>query len=296
LTACAYAGSGNVTKVQEMQHIIAKPKEEVHAKVQSIAVISTSLIAIGEEIGTEMVFRAFNHFLQYGDNNVKRAVPLAMGLICLSNPKVTVTESLIKFSYDSNRETAMNAIFALGLTSSGTNHSRVSGQMRSLAAYYSEDNNLLLCVRIAQGLLHMGKGLLTLNPIHSNGFLINNVAVAGLLTSILAFTEVEGLICGRHQFLIYSLCLAMSPKMAMLVDENLELKNIQVLVGTAIDTVGQTGNPRTITGFQTHTSPVLINTGDRCELSSEEYLPYSDVIEHIVIVKPNENYERQQKK
>jgi 26S proteasome regulatory subunit N1 len=81
LTACAYAGSGNVTKVQEMQHIIAKPKEEVHAKVQSIAVICTSLIAIGEEIGSEMIYRAFNHFVQYGDNNVKRAIPLAMGLI-----------------------------------------------------------------------------------------------------------------------------------------------------------------------------------------------------------------------
>jgi 26S proteasome regulatory subunit N1 len=81
LTACAYAGSGNVTKVQEMQHIIAKNKDEVNPKVQSIAVISVSLIALGEEVGTEMVLRAFNHFIQYGDNNVKRAVPLAMALI-----------------------------------------------------------------------------------------------------------------------------------------------------------------------------------------------------------------------
>jgi 26S proteasome regulatory subunit N1 len=190
----------------------------------------------------------------------------------------------------------MNAIFALGLTSAGTNHSRVAGQMRSLAAYYSEDNNLLLCVRIAQGLLHMGKGLLTLNPIHSQGFLVNNVALAGIVIAILSFTEVEGLICGRHQYLVYALCLAMSPKMAMLVDENLEMKQVQVLVGTAVDTVGQTGNPRTITGFQTHTAPVLIATGERAELSTEEYIPYSDVIEHIVIVRPNENYGRQTKK
>ena len=38
LTACAYAGSGNVTKVQEMQHLVAKGKDEIHPKVQSIAV------------------------------------------------------------------------------------------------------------------------------------------------------------------------------------------------------------------------------------------------------------------
>lgn len=81
LTACAYAGSGNVSKVQEMQHLIAKTKDEINPKVQSIAVIAISLIALGEEIGTEMVIRAYNHFLQYGDTSVRRAVPLAISLV-----------------------------------------------------------------------------------------------------------------------------------------------------------------------------------------------------------------------
>jgi len=34
-------------------------------------------------------------------------------------------------------------------------------------------------------------------------------------------------------------------------------------VGAGIDTVGQVGNPRTITGFQTHDSPVLLAYGER---------------------------------
>ena len=33
------------------------------------------------------------------------------------------------------------------------------------------------------------------------------------------------------------------------------------MVGQAADIVGQTGNPRTITGFQIHNSPSLIGTG-----------------------------------
>jgi len=81
LTACAYAGSGNVTKVQEMQHLIAKGKDEVHPKVQSIAVIAISMIALGEDIGSEMALRAFNHFLQYGDVNIKKSVSLATSLL-----------------------------------------------------------------------------------------------------------------------------------------------------------------------------------------------------------------------
>ena len=53
LTAFAYAGTGNVAKVQELMHLIAKPKEEINPKVQSVAVIGLSLIAIGEEMGSE---------------------------------------------------------------------------------------------------------------------------------------------------------------------------------------------------------------------------------------------------
>lgn len=111
----------------------------------------------------------------------------------------------------------MNSIFSLGLVSAGTNNSRLAGQLRQLAAFYAEETNPLLQVRIAQGLLHMGKGLMTLNPVQSHNFLVNNVSIAGILISLASFTEVESLICGKHQFLIYSLALAMTPRMVMLV-------------------------------------------------------------------------------
>ena len=294
LISFSYAGSGNVSKVQELMQIIAKPSEEVNPKVQSIAVIGCSLIAIGEEIGTEMLSRSFNHFLQFGDINIKKTVSLAIALLNLSNPKVTVIDSLTKFCYDSDKTVAMNAIFSMGLVSSGSNHSRVAGLLRSLASYYSEETNPLFMVRIAQGLLHMGKGLITLDPIYSHKLLLNSIGMAGILITLFAFTETEGLMCGKHQFLIFSLSLGMKPKLVMTVDENLKPKDVQLMIGQAVDIVGQTGNPRTISGFQTHTSPAVINTGERCELSNrEDYISYSDVYEGIVIVKDKE--ERKEK-
>lgn len=81
LTACAYAGSGNVVKIQEMQHLVAKKTDEINAKIKSLAVIAISIIGLGEEVGMEMIPRAFNRFLQYGDLAVKRAVSLANGLL-----------------------------------------------------------------------------------------------------------------------------------------------------------------------------------------------------------------------
>ena len=293
LLSFSYAGSGNVAKVQELMQIIAKPTEEINPKVQSIAVIGCSLIAIGEEIGSEMLSRSFNHFLQFGDVNIKKTVSLAMALLNLSNPKVNVIDSLTKFCYDTDKTVAMNAIFSMGLVSSGSNHSRVAGLLRSLAAYYNEETNPLFMVRIAQGLLHMGKGIITLDPIYSHKLLLNNIGMSGVLIALYAFTETEGLLCAKHQYLIYSLALAMKPKLIMTVDENLKPKEVQLMIGQAVDIVGQTGNPRAISGFQTHTSPAVINTGERCEINGDDYISYSDVFEGIVIVKEKERKEKE---
>ena len=288
LISFSYAGSGNVSKVQELMQIIAKSNEEINPKVQAIAVIGCSLIAIGEEVGMEMLSRSFNNFLQFGDINTKKAVSLAIALLNLSNPKVQVIDSLTKFCYDTDRTVAMNAIFSMGLVSSGSNHSRVGGLLRSLAGYYTEESNPLFMVRISQGLLHLGKGLITLDPVYSHKLLINKRGLAGVLITLFSFTETEALICGKHQFLLYSLALAMKPKLVMTIDENLKPKEVQLMIGQAVDIVGQTGNPGTISGFQIHTSPAVINTGERCEINGEDFLPYSDVLEGIVIVKEKE--------
>uniref|UniRef100_A0A1I7W6A6 RPN1_C domain-containing protein n=1 Tax=Heterorhabditis bacteriophora TaxID=37862 RepID=A0A1I7W6A6_HETBA len=47
---------------------------------------------------------------------------------------------------------------------------------------------------------------------------------------------------------------------------------VTVRVGQAVDVVAQAGKPKTITGFQTHTTPVLLAYGERAELTNDEYL------------------------
>ena len=139
----------------------------------------------------------------------------------------------------------------------------------------------------------MGKGIITLDPIYSHKLLLNNIGMSGVLIALYAFTETEGLLCAKHQYLIYSLALAMKPKLIMTVDENLKPKEVQLMIGQAVDIVGQTGNPRAISGFQTHTSPAVINTGERCEINGDDYISYSDVFEGIVIVKEKERKEKE---
>lgn len=65
---------------------------------------------------------------------------------------------------------------------------------------------------------------------------------------------------------------------------------VPVRVGQAVDVVAQAGRPKTITGFQTHTTPVLMSVGERAELGTEKYIPLSPILEGQVILRKNPDY------
>ncbi|RNA39420.1 26S proteasome non-ATPase regulatory subunit 2 [Brachionus plicatilis] len=326
---CAYAGSGNVLKVQQLlsicsEHIEvdtttkdakdAKDDKEKKEKKddstssssgtstgsgssqtssnmhQAVAVLGISLIGMNEEIGAEMALRTFGHLLHYGEPVIKRAVPLALGLISLSNPKLNILDTLSKFSHDADAEVAHNSIFAMGLVGAGTNNARLAAMLRQLAMYHAKDQNNLFMVRLAQGLTHMGKGTMTISPYHSHKFLLNRVAVGGLLAVLVSFLDVKNIILAKSHYMLFNLALAMQPRMLITFDEKLNPLPITVRVGQAVDVVGQAGKPKTITGFQTHTTPVLLAYGERAELATDEFISLTPVLEGFAILRKNPDH------
>jgi 26S proteasome regulatory subunit N1 len=110
--------------------------------------------------------------------------------------------------------------------------------------------------------------------------------------------------------MLYSLVGAMYPRMLMTFNEDLQPLQTPVRVGQAVDTVGQAGRPKTITGFQTHNTPVLLGVGERAELATDDCkqclflntsetethpfyflsdIPYTNVLEGFVILRKNPN-------
>ncbi|KAF9914649.1 proteasome regulatory particle base subunit [Lobosporangium transversale] len=289
----AYAGSGDVLHIQRMLHYCNDHIDTESGgddEFQAYAVIGIALIAIGEDIGAEMALRSFTHLMHYGEPVIRKAVPLAIGLLCASNPVLSVLDTLGKYSHDTDIEVALNSIFAMGMVGAGTNNARVAQMLRHLASYYHKDASCLFVVRIAQGLLHMGKGTLTINPLNTDRQILSPVALAGLLTTLFAFIDVKTLILGRHHYLLYSLVTAMYPRFLITLNEELESEAVTVRVGQAVDVVGQAGRPKTITGFQTHSTPVLLAYSERAELSTEEYLAQAPVLEGFVLLKKNPDY------
>lgn len=278
LETCAYAGTGNVLMVQRMLHICAEHlSEEDSADHQAVAVLGIALMTIGEDIGTEMSLRTFDHLLHYGGLPVKRVVPLAISLLYVSHPDYAVIDQLSRLSHDADAQVSQSAIFGLGIVSAGSNNSRVAGLLRQLSEFYSKEANHLFVVRLAQGLNAMGKGLLTLSPFHSDRFVMRSLffinvhtynysvyvhvfnverflmsqsSVAGVLVVMHACLDIQGTLLDKFHYLLYFLSPAMNPRFMASLDKDLQLCPATVRVGQAVETVGQAGRPRTITGFQ----------------------------------------------
>jgi len=285
--SCAYAGTANVLKVQRLLSVCGEHLEKDNSH-QAVAVLGISMIAIGEDLGRAMAVRTFDHLLQYGEPVVRRAVPLALGFLYVGDPAVGVMDTLSKLTHDADAEVAQAAILGLGLIAAGTNNSRAAKLLRSLSAYYYKEHNHLFVVRLAQGLLHMGKGTLALAPFHSEG-LMHRVAFAGLLATMHSCLDMKNIILGKSHYLLYTLVSAVYPRMLMTFDENLNSLQVPVRVGQAVDVVGQAGHPKTITGSQTHTTPVLVGHGERAELATDDYVPLTPILEGFVILRKKED-------
>jgi 26S proteasome regulatory subunit N1 len=288
---CAFANTGNVLRVQGMLHYcgehLTQEKEEVKDDkkaegkktedksksddtFQAFAVIGIAVIAMGEDIGAEMCLRQFNHLvtcphfrclaillmytpkMHYGDPIIRQAVPLALGLISASNPQLPIMDTLSKYSHDNDLQVAANAIFAMGLIGAGTNNARLAQMLRQLAGYYAKEPDCLFVVRIAQGLVHMGKGTMTLNPFFWDRGVMSRTAVAGLLATLVAFVDVKScelsrllallsatvltlfrpsVILDKYHWMLYYLVTAMYPRLMITLDEKLENLPVTVRVG-----------------------------------------------------------------
>lgn len=263
---------------------------------QGIAVLGLACIAMGEEIGQDMSLRHFSHLMHYGNSLIRRAVPLAMGLVSASNPQMKVFETLSRYSHDPDLEVAQNSIYSMGLVGAGTNNARLAQLLRQLASYYIKSPDTLFMVRIAQGILHLGKGTLTLTPYNSERTILSKVSLASLLTIAISLLDPRAFILNdsntetTHQ-LLYYLTPAVKPRMLVTVDEELKPIKVNVRVGQAVDVVGQAGKPKTITGWVTQSTPVLLNYGERAELeNTDEWISLSSSLEGVVILKKNPEY------
>ncbi|XP_051157814.1 26S proteasome non-ATPase regulatory subunit 2-like [Leptopilina boulardi] len=253
---------------------------------QAIASLGVGVVGLAE--GKENS-RIFGQVGRYGPPQARRAVPLALALSSISNPDPALVDVLNKYSHDNDSEVSLNAIFGLGLIGAGTNNARLATMLRQLAAYHAKNSSHLFLVRISQGLIHLGKGTLSLCPLRFSSKVLDYTALAGLMVVFVAFLDCKNLILSKSHYLLYCLATAIEPRWIVTLDKDLKTLPVSVRVGQAVDTIGKVGNPKCISGGHVHTTPVLISVGERAELVTDDYEPLSSVMEGFVILREKIN-------
>jgi 26S proteasome regulatory subunit N1 len=281
IESCAYAGTGNVLKIQDNLRVCTGENEIE----QAAAVIGIATIALGDTVGCQMVRRMFEQVLQFGRSYARRMVPIGLALTAIANPQPDVVDNLHRIGHDPDPATAKNAIIALGLLGAGTQNTRVINTLRSLAEFHKETSGNVMLAKISEGLVQLGQGLMTLSPTYGDSLLLHPVALASLLVVAYASIMAEELIVKSDPLLLFFVAPAISPRLLITLDEELNIVPVQVRVGAAVDVVGQAGRPRTIAGFQQIETPAVIAVGQRAELADESYEPLSPILEGFVIVR-----------
>lgn len=279
------------TENDEEEEDEEESKDEGANDELAYAVIGIALITMGEEIGKEMSLRHFGHLMHYGNEHIRRMVPLAMGLVSVADPQMKVFDTLTRFSHDPDLDVSMNSIFAMGLCGVGTNNARLAQLLRQLASYYSREQDALFITRLAQGLVHLGKGTMTMD-IFNDAHVLNKVTLASLLTVLVGLISPSFIL--KHHQLFYMLNSGVRPKFIITLNEEGEQIKVNVRIGQAVETVGQAGKPKTITGWITQSTPVLLGHGERAELENDEYISYTNNIEGVVILKKNPNFQEEE--
>jgi len=120
--------------------------------------------------------------------------------------------------------------------------------------------------------------------------LLQGPALGGVLVLLHSCLDLKNTILDKSHYLLYYLTCAMNPRMLVTVKEDMDWHPVTVRVGQAVETVGQAGKPKRITGFQTHQTPVLLGAKERAELGTDEVLAVPSVLEGLVIIKDNPDY------
>jgi 26S proteasome regulatory subunit N1 len=93
----------------------------------SAATVGVALIAMGEELGTNMASRMLEHLLSYADADVRAAVPLTLALLRPSSPDMATMDTLSRLSHDADNDVARASLLGLGIIGAGTNNARLAG-------------------------------------------------------------------------------------------------------------------------------------------------------------------------
>lgn len=268
-TGLMHVGTGNPAIADEI--LTESFTGDTDALLESIGLMASCLIGIGDTISTQLLERIVNSSLLLDAPHIRSVFPLSIALLYPSSPKSEVLDALER-SINSG-DSDVNSLIALGIVGAGTRSSKISRILESNYNNVYKDHKSTAALIISQGLVNLGKGLYTLSPLYYDKKLVSNRPLIGLLSTIFLFIDQS--MFSDYSFLCYFLTSSISHKFVTGYEGTCK-------VGKPIDVVGFAGCPNKIGAAVVHTFPIVLNSNEKAEVDDQVYTAY---IEDILIKK-----------
>jgi len=263
-------------KKDENNDIDNDSKKDVFQK--SLLLFSIALLSLSDNHTRNIAKKMFINHSSKDKNNI---IPLCLALLYSSEPDVEIIDCL---SRSINSKEPINSILALGIVGAGTNNTRIGNLLEGQYFFNSKNTRVSSMLKVAQGLLYLGKGTLTLSPLFYDKTILNKKSFIGMVGLLSLFISEPSPVLGKHQFLFYLLEQCINNKFVMTLNSELDQEIITVRVGRPIMTVGMAGKPKGITAVVTHDSPVIVQSDEKGAIYEEEGWKYKGFVEDVVII------------
>jgi len=244
---------------------------DTDALLESLGLISSCLVAVGDGISTQLMERISNSSLMLDSQHLRITFPLCLALLYPSNPKMEVIDALEKSLNSGDAD--VNSLIALGIIGAGTRSARI---LRVLEINYNnvyKDPKASSALIISQGLVNLGKGLFTLSPFFYDKKIIHNRSIIGLVSTLFSFIDQS--MFSEYSFLSYFLTSSISSKYVTGYEGFCK-------VGKPVDIIGLAGNPNKLSATVMHSLPIIVNSNEKAEAEDPVYTPY---IEDVLVKK-----------
>lgn len=255
--------------------------------LKSVSLLGVALLSMGDELFSKMALRVISSSSLLDNSHLKSTISLCFALLSPSSPSVELVDTLSKFCNSSETKTILSSIISLGIVGAGTNNTRVSDVLEQQYAYNTKCLKAAPASKISQGLLHMGKGTMTLSPFAFNKKKLLEKNFVGLLASVFMLMDPESSpMLSKYMYLNYFFIQASSLKQVVTLDEEMNYTKTQLRIGEPVNNVGVVGRPRKISSVQTHNSPIILQENEMAEIcEDDDVYALTSYIEDVVIVR-----------
>lgn len=292
LKGLAYLGTGRSDIIEELVDDFVylddrkdekTPTELVHDNIiKGLILLSITLISLNDTHTRTIAKNLLSEQITRDKSNI---IPLCLSLLYASEPDVEIVDA---FSRSINGSQPINTILGLGIVGAGTNNTRIQNLLETQYAYHAKNTKISSMLKIAQGLVCLGKGTLSLSPLAYDKTVILKRPLIGLLGLVTMFIYDNYPLLSKHSLLFYLLEQSIGNKFVVTLNQNLEYENVNVRVGRPVQTVGMAGKPKGLSGIVMHESPVIIQCDEKGDIYEDEGYKFNGFVEDVLVVKKRE--------